>query len=201
MLRRCALLAILVAPTLAAAQQPQFFVPGHFKIGEKPYIQVTTPVAARAIEAELSRDGQPVRLARGPLRARASIKLELPGAGAYEGSIAVIFADGNRSTSPLSFKVQIDAGSVQIGYAKDHLDLAAHTLEFTMSKPAAHAEVRVIGEAGELASASADYKGERPGTWLPIRWTPAARGDVMKIELRVTATDGAHNGVSLLPWR
>src|SRR6266487_4425640 len=117
MLRRCAALALLVAPALAYAQQPQFFVPGRFKTGEKPYIQVTSPVAARAIEAELSRDGQPVRLASGPLRAGVSIKLTLPGPGAYDGSIVVVFADGNRSTSPLSFKVQADTGSVQIGYA------------------------------------------------------------------------------------
>src|SRR5438445_4161761 len=117
MLRRCALVALLVVPALADAQQPQFFVPGRFKTGEKPYIQVTSPVAARAIDAELSRDGQPVTLASGPVRAGAGVKLTLPGPGAYEGSIVITFADGNRSTSPVSFKVQSDAGSIKIGYS------------------------------------------------------------------------------------
>jgi outer membrane protein OmpA-like peptidoglycan-associated protein len=204
MLRRCAVLALVVLPALAHAQQPQFFVPGHFKTGEKPYLQVTSPVAARAIEAELNHDGQPVRLASGALRAGASVKLTLPGPGAYEGNIVVTFADGNRSTTPLSFKVAPTAptGGFKVGYSKEHLDVAAHTLEFTASKPAAHAEITVIGEDGaEVATASVDYKGESPGTWLPIHWTPTRAGEVMKIDLRVTATDGSRVNVTLLPWR
>ena len=40
------------------------------------------------------------------------------------------------------------------------------------------------------AAASADYKGDRPGTWLPIHWTPTSNDKVVALELHITSTDG-----------
>jgi outer membrane protein OmpA-like peptidoglycan-associated protein len=97
--------------------------------------------------------------------------------------------------------VTASAATMSIGYAREHLDLDAHQLEFTLTRPAAHAELRVLGDDGrELGKASTDYHGERAGTWLAISWAPTAPGNVLALELRATSSDGASAGVRLTPW-
>jgi outer membrane protein OmpA-like peptidoglycan-associated protein len=204
MLRRCtvivALLVAVCAP--ARAQQVQIDVPPQFRAGERPYIRVAPPVAVRSFHAELTRDGKPITVDHGPARAGEQIKLPLPGPGHYEGKLIVVFPDGNRMTyEPLAFDAVINAGSISVGYAKERLDLDAHTLEFTLSRPAGHVDLKVLGDDGtELATASADYKGERAGTWLAIHWTPTKPGNVLTLDLNATSTDGGRGHVLLTPW-
>lgn len=203
MLRRCAVVALfLTVCAPARAQQVDINVPPQFRAGERPYIRVTPPVAARSFHAELTRDGKPVTVDAGGARAGQPVKLVLPGPGHYEGQLVVEFGDGNRMTyKPLTFDAVINAGTVSVGYSKDRLDLDAHTLEFTLSRPAGHVDLKVLGDDGtELATASADYKGERAGTWLAIRWTPTKPGNVLTLDLNVTSTDGGRGHVLLTPW-
>lgn len=201
MLRRCSVLAILLVAAAARAQQVQIEIPSTLRAGERPAITLTPPVAVRGFDLSLQHDGKPWTEHAGGARAGQRVRVPLPGAGHYEGEVVARFTDGNQMTYTLKFDVVINAGSMKIGYARDRLDLDAHTLEFTLSKPAAHAELKVVGEDGkELATATADYHGERAGTWLPIHWAPERAGDVLALELRAVASDGARAGVRLVPW-
>ncbi len=203
MLRRCAILALLTVPTVAAAQQVQFDLKPQFKPGEPIVITAVSPVAVARVDASFDHEGKPVQIAHGPARAGERMQLKLPGAGHYEGQIVVTFRDGNRSTTTLPpFNAVVAGAPLKIGYNDESFDADAHTLKFTLSRPAKHAELKVIGEDGEpIATASADYHGERPGTWLTIGYSPTHAGAVVKLELRATATDGASGSVGLLPWR
>jgi len=201
MLRRCAVLALLAVPSLAHAQQVQISVKPQFRANEPKVVVVTSPVPAARFDASLDHDGKPVQVAHGPARAGEHVQLNLPGPGHYEGQIVVTFRDGNRDTEKVAFDVAVAGAALKIGYSRERLDLDAHRLEFTMSRSAKHAELKVIGEDGrELGTGSADYNGRSPGTWLPITWTPTHAGQVVKIELRATSTDGASGGVALVPW-
>jgi outer membrane protein OmpA-like peptidoglycan-associated protein len=199
--------AILVAfaccalPAVAAAQQPQIAVKPQFRAGEKIAVTVSSPVPATRFDLSLDHEGKPVQVAHGPARAGEHVQLVLPGPGHYEGKLVVTFRDGNRATNDLQFDAVVAGASMVMGYTRDHLDLDAHRLEFTLSRPAAHAELKVIGEDGkELATATADYHHEHPGTWLPITWSPTGPGTVLALELRATSADGARAGVRLVPW-
>jgi outer membrane protein OmpA-like peptidoglycan-associated protein len=93
------------------------------------------------------------------------------------------------------------AGKLHVGYDIDHLDLDRHVLEFTLTRPAASAELVVIGEDGaELATASATYRNEPPGTWLRIAWVPRSSTRAMVLRLRAVAADGQAVRVELVPW-
>jgi outer membrane protein OmpA-like peptidoglycan-associated protein len=197
---RCFVLALALGAGVASAQQVQVEVPSQLRAGERPVIHVKSPVALSRVEVDLDHDGKAVKLERGAVRAGDQARIDLPGAGHYEGKLVAVFTDGNRASYDLKFDTVI-AGSMKIGYTREHLDLDSHTLEFTLSRPAGRAELKVIGDDGaELGTASAEYHGDRPGTWLPIRWTPSRAGNVMALELRVTSSDGVSAGVRLVPW-
>jgi outer membrane protein OmpA-like peptidoglycan-associated protein len=197
----CALL-VLASAAAARAQEVQVALKTQVKPGERPSLTVTAPVDVVRVQVELTRaDGSPLTLSHGPIPARHPAAIALPaGKGAYQGKLVAEFRDGNRASYDLHFDVAV-AGELKVGYARERLDLDAHTLEFTLSRPAGHAELRVIGDDGsELAHASADYHGERAGSWLPISWTPSRPGNVLALELRASSNDGAAGGVRLVPW-
>jgi outer membrane protein OmpA-like peptidoglycan-associated protein len=201
MLRRCVVVALVAAWLPARAQQVQIEVKPQFRAGEKIAITVASPVAAVRFDASLDHEGKPVQVAHGPARAGEHVHLPLPGPGHYAGQIVTTFRDGNRVTNTVEFDAVVAGATMKIGYARDRLDLEAHKLEFTLSRPAAHAELKVIGDDGkELATAAADYDGPPAGTWLPVTWTPSRAGNVLALELRVTSKDGARAGVRLVPW-
>ena len=201
MLRRCPFVALLLVCAVARAQQVQIEIPSQLRAGEKPAITLTPPVAVRGFQLTLEHDGKPWAEHVGGARAGQHVRVPLPGAGHYEGDVVAQFTDGNQMTYTLKFDIVLNAGALKIGYAKERLDLDAHTLEFTLSKPAAHAELKVLGDDGkELATAESDYHGERAGTGLAIHGTPERAGNVMALELRASASDGARGGVRLLPW-
>jgi outer membrane protein OmpA-like peptidoglycan-associated protein len=200
MVRRVACALLLLCSATARAQQVQIEVKPQRHAGERSAVVLTPTAAVTRLDAELSRDGKPVRLGHGAIGAGEHARLELPGAGHYRGKLVVRFAGGSRMSYDVHFDV-VAGGQMKIGYARDRLDLDAHTLAFTLTRPAARAELRVIGDDGrELGRATADYHGERPGTWLPIHWTPTRPGNVLALELRATSSDGAHAGVRLVPW-
>ncbi|MGZ3440965.1 MAG: OmpA family protein [Polyangia bacterium] len=201
MLRRCVVVAFLAVSSVAVAQQPALFVKPQFKPNEPKVLEVTTPVAAARFDASLDHEGKPVQVAHGPARAGERVRLVLPGPGHYKGQLVVTFRDGNRSTSALEFDVVVAGAALNIGYTDESYDAAAHRLDFTLSRAAARAELKVIGEDGnDLATVTADYKGERAGTPLSISWTPSRAGTVAVLALRARSTDGARGGVDLVPW-
>jgi len=195
--------AAAVTPAAAQAQEVQVNLKTQVKPGERPSLTVTAPVDLSGVRVELTRTdgGAPLTLTHGPVAANRPAAIALPaGKGGYQGKLIAEFRDGNRATYDLHFDIAV-AGDMKVGYARDKLDLEAHTLEFTLTRPAAHAELRVLGDDGsELARASTDYHGERAGTWLPISWTPTRAGNVLALELHATSSDGISAGVRLVPW-
>lgn len=199
--RRLAFALLLLSSAPVRAQDVQFNVKPQFRPGERPAIELTPAAPVTHVHAALTHDGKPVAVDHGAIRAHERARLPLPGAGHYEGTVSVRFAGGSSTDDTVKFDVVVAGGAMTIGYVRDRLDLHAHTLAFTLSRPAASAELRVIGDDGrELARATADYHGERPGTWLPIHWTPTRPGNVLALELRAASRDGARAGVRLVPW-
>lgn len=201
MLRRCVVLAMSCLSAAAFAQQPRIEVRPQFRAGERITIAVTSPVAAARFDASLDHEGKPVAVAHGAARAGERVLLALPGPGHYAGQIVTTFRDGNRVTNTLEFDAVIAGATLKIGYTSESFDADAHRLDFTMSRPAGHAELKVIGEDGnELATATANYKGEHAGAPLSISWAPTHGGNVLALELHASSTDGARAGVRLVPW-
>lgn len=90
---------------------------------------------------------------------------------------------------------------LHVGYDADHLDLDKHELQFKPTRAITSAKLVVIGDDGnELATAEQTYDGAKAGAWLPITWSPKGDAHVMKLELDVTAPEGAVTHVSLVPW-
>lgn len=205
---RLAVVAVVTLVVLAPrvrAQPVAVELQAQVKPGEHPALVVSSQSALSRVHVDLMRDdGKRVQLEHGPVAAgeKARIVLPLPPGGhaMYEGTLTATFDGGKQATVPLHFDTA-SAATMKIGYAREHLDLEAHTLEFTLSRPAGHAELRILGDDGsELGKSAADYHGERAGTWLQIAWTPAKPGNVLALELRASSSDGANAGVRLVPW-
>jgi outer membrane protein OmpA-like peptidoglycan-associated protein len=90
---------------------------------------------------------------------------------------------------------------LRVTYDEAHLDLGRRVLEFKLSRPAASAELVVIGEDGaELGTSSASYSDEPVAAWLRITWKQPADTRAMILRLRVVADDGRATNVELIPW-
>ena len=201
MLRRCVVVVLLAVSPVVAAQQPGIYVKPQFKLSEPKVLEVTTPVAAARFDASLDHEGKPVQISHGAARAGERVRLVLPGAGHYKGELVITFRDGNRSTNAVEFDAVVAGAALNIGYTDESFDAAAHRLDFTLSRPAGRAELRVVGDDGkELATATAEYKGERAGAPLSISWTPERAGTVAVLELTASSSDGARGRIALVPW-
>jgi len=93
------------------------------------------------------------------------------------------------------------APPLKVSYDSAHLDLERHRLQFKLSRPAATADLVVIGEDGdEIGTGSATYKDQPAAAWLPISWTQPPDSRVMILKLRVVADDGRATNLELIPW-
>lgn len=202
MVRRLACVVLLVSATARA--QSVRIAPVGAAPGEKAALVVTPDADASALRADLMHDGRVFSVEHGPASAGEAVRLTVPSPGKYTGKLHVTFA-GRPMVWNVDFTIPAAAppaaGDMKIGYDREHLDLDAHTLEFTLSRRAAHAELTVNGDDGTVvATASAGYHGERPGTWLSIHWTPTHAANVLTLVLVATSTDGARTRLTLTPW-
>ena len=204
-MRLAVVAAIVSFVTVAHAQSVSVELQAQVKPGEHPSLIVSAPVALARVRVELMRDdGKKITLDHPAVAVGEKARLVLPlppgGHAMYEGTLTASFWNGKRALVPLHFDTA-SAAQLKIGYAREHLDLDAHTLGFTLDRPAARAELRVLGDDGsELAKTTTEFHGERAGTWLPIAWTPSKSGNVLALELHATSSDGASAGVRLIPW-
>lgn len=203
------LVALLIAGT-AAAQPVQFDLKGDVPVGKKPMLKVMASEAVTGLVLDLSRDDGKTFTTRHPgLRKGQSVVLPIgdgaPGKMAYTGSLSGRLAGSKGAwTENVAFDTIVRA-PLQIGYDADHLDLDKRTLQFRPSRPPVAAEIEAIGEDGAtLGKGAATYPPSATGDWLAITWTPPAgkRRDmrVMKLVLRVEASDGTATRVELIPW-
>jgi outer membrane protein OmpA-like peptidoglycan-associated protein len=192
----------MVALLVVFAQLVDVQLHNQVPAGGKPTITVKPAADVTRIELELSRDdGKSFKSQTGALKAGQSATLSF-GDGRrskWTGKMIAVFPDGNRQSFDLTFE-SAAAGDLRVTYARDHLDLDAHTLEFQLSRPAGKAELTVIGDDGNpIGEGTAQYHGEPAGTWLKMVWTQKA-GNVFRLELRASSADGLTTLVKLLPW-
>lgn len=207
------LVALLIAGS-AAAQPVQFDLKGDVPVGKKPMLKVMASEAVTGLVLDISRDDGKTFKARHPgLRKGQSVVLPIgdgaPGKMAYTGSLSGRLAGSKAAwTENVAFDTIVRA-PLQIGYDADHLDLDKRTLQFRPSRPPVAAEIEVIGEDGTtIGKGAATYPPSTAGDWLAITWTqpagkrPGVRPDirVMKLVLRVEASDGTATRVELIPW-
>ncbi|MFO0756624.1 MAG: OmpA family protein [Byssovorax sp.] len=96
---------------------------------------------------------------------------------------------------------QKSAPSLKVDIDRSKVDLAGHTLEVKLSRPAAKVRIKVIGESGaELAEVEKPFEGAAAGTALVMSWTPSSPEAVAKIEVWGYDTEGYYAGVAIVPW-
>ena len=207
MRRICLVVLLLIAGTAGAARaQPvSFELKGDVPVGQKPVLKLIAVQPVTDVRIELKRDDGKVFTMRQPALAKGqSVMLPIgdgaAGKAAYKGSISAQVAGGQRWSDQLTFETLVRA-PLKVGYDIDHLDLDNHVLQFKPSRPAASAELVVIGEDGkEIGTGAAAYKGMPADTWLSISWTQPPKARVMMLKLRVVASDGLAATVELIPW-
>lgn len=90
---------------------------------------------------------------------------------------------------------------INVTYDAEHLDLEKHVLQVKISRPADTADLVVYGEDGkEIGKGSLALADQKPNTWIAIPWTQPDGVRVMKLKLRVAASDGVASTVTLIPW-
>ncbi|HEU0035953.1 MAG TPA: OmpA family protein [Kofleriaceae bacterium] len=199
-------LAMLVAPRIAAAQPVSFAVQADVPLGQKPAIRIKAVQSVSEIRLELDReDGKHFATRHGVLAKGQTVTMAIgdgaPGKASYKGTLSMQVAGASdRWSQELTLETLVRA-PVKVTYDADHLDLDKHELQFKLSRPAGSAELSVIGEDGKpLGTGSATYQSEPADKWLAITWTQPADTRVMMLKLRVVATDGVATNVELVPW-
>lgn len=82
----------------------------------------------------------------------------------------------------------------------ERVDLDAHELTLTMSRPADRVEYDVTSDEGvSIGSGAAPFNGEAGGTPLRVRWSQSP-GVVLKITLTAYDTTGFWSQIELIPW-
>ncbi len=90
---------------------------------------------------------------------------------------------------------------IHVSYDAEHLDLDKHVLQVKLSRKADTADLDVLGEDGKsIGKGSVSLDGKAPNTWVAIGWTQPEGAAVLKLELRVAASDGVATNVELVPW-
>src|SRR5262245_58159682 len=173
--------------------------------GQKPTMTVTAAAPLKQLRLELTReDGKSFAVGHGALREKQQAVLAIgDGQGGrykWTAKLIAVFPDGNRHTQELTFETAVQ-GDLRIGYSREKLDLDAHVLEFTLSRPAASATIKVFADDGsEIGEGSATFGGEPAGTWLRLPWSETKKGNVMRLEVRAVSKEGLAATAKLLPW-
>ncbi len=200
---RYAILLLLVAH-VAGAQPVSYQVRSDVALGQKPQIRITAAVNVRDVRVELQRDdGKHFTLKQAAIAKDQAVTLSIgdgaAGAASYQGTISAQ-ADGPRWSNPLELATTVRP-PLHVGYDIEHLDLAKHRLEFTLSRPAGQATLVAIGEDGsELGKGAATFAKEAPNTWLAITWTQPATARVLMLKLHAESADLGVSEVELVPW-
>jgi outer membrane protein OmpA-like peptidoglycan-associated protein len=196
----------VVAPSAVAAADPlSFKLAGDVPAGKKPALSITAnePVSKLVLDVERD-DGKHFKSEHPSLAKGATATLPIgdgaAGKASYKGTLSAQVAGGKRWTEELTFTTVVRGGPLKVTYDAEHLDLDKHVLQFKLSRPAASAELTVIGDDGsEIAKAQTQFKTDT-GDWLAISWTQPDKARVMKLQLRVVASDGQATNVELVPW-
>ena len=203
-MRLFCVLAVTLVAAPAWAQPVSYQVQREVPQGKKPLLRVRAETPVKDLRVDLERDdGKRFTLRRAALRkgqvATFAVGDGAPGKASYRGTLSGQ-SGGERWSTEISFETLV-RGSLRVTYDFEHLDLDKCVLEFKLSRPAASAELVVIGDDGTvIGRGEASYRRASPEKWLRIRWTQRPRTRVMKMKLRVVSADGPATNVELIPW-
>ncbi|XXF80552.1 OmpA family protein [Myxococcaceae bacterium GXIMD 01537] len=196
------LLSLAPFPTLAADAIRVSLQPTAVLGEGRPELRVhiEEPIAGFEVKLERS-DGRTVEVkGSGRPGLTRAIALEQPeGRFHYEGTLTVRFPDAEPASMPLSFDAEV-LGPLKLQVTREDVDVAARRLRFTLSRPAARAEVAVWTDVGDKAfEGEVSLQGEA-GTPLEVTW-PEVKGRVQRISLKAFDTSQFYTGVDLFPWQ
>src|SRR5947208_3044412 len=135
--------SIMLALVVVFAQLVDVQLHNQVAPGQKPSLTVKPAADLARVELSLTRDdGKPFSAQHGAVRAGQSATLPFGDArkAKWSGKLVAVFPDGNQQSYDLTFETAV-TGELRVTYARDHLDLDAHTLEFQQSRAAGKAEL------------------------------------------------------------
>jgi len=208
-MRRVAWIGLLVACAAgrAWAAPVELQLTNAVPAGKKPFVTVTASEAVASVQLDIERleDHKAFHAKAGPLKAGDKAELAIgdgkAGRAHWKGKLLVRAASGE-SSSEVTFESTTGApgGGLKIGYDRAHLDLERGRLQFTVSRPAATAQLVVVTDDGEAqAGVVRALAGEKPGAWIAIDWKPTSK-PVLRLELTVKTADGDAVIARLVPW-
>ncbi len=201
---RLLLLCLTLSPLCAFADAVRVSLQPKAALGKGlPEVRVHIEEPIAGFEVKLKRgDGQEVRVKGGgePGVTR-TFPLEQPeGRFHYEGELVVRFPDEQEASMPLSFDAEL-LGPLRLTVVPEDVDVAGRKLRFTLSRPAARAEVTVLMDTGKKAfDGEVDFQGAPAGKPLEVTW-PAVEGRVLRISLKAFDTSEFYSSVDLFPWQ
>ncbi len=166
------------------------------------HVAILEPIAG--FKLKLGREGGKAQEWKGGGKPGVTRHIELDhpdGLVRWQGELSVNLPNGQTSSMPLEFETEI-VGQVTLTVDKDKdVDIAGRKLRFSLNQPIAKAHLRVLMDTGaSVVDDDIAFNGEPAGTKLEVTW-PEAKGQVMRVELRVFGTSGTYTGVELTPWR
>jgi outer membrane protein OmpA-like peptidoglycan-associated protein len=173
------------------------------RVGNTPVVKVVADQAATDVVLALKRDdGQDVTQRIGSLGEGETREIQLdgaPGKHHYRGRLKSK-AGGTPEEATLSFDTVV-APPLEITVDKSKVDLEGRRLEVVLSREAATIHVKLLGVGGNvLGEEKESIAGQAAGQPIGVTWRSVPKGELVRIELRVTDADGFFNGIALIPW-
>jgi outer membrane protein OmpA-like peptidoglycan-associated protein len=207
-MRTLLLLGPLLGPVFAAqtvmARESSVSIEYQTRVsaGQKPRLRIRTTEAVGKVRIELVRDdGQVVQTGFGPVGQGATQEVLLlsdVGVHRYTGTVRVDQGGVGHDESLAFEAVVADALRLQIDRAS--VDVTARRFALTVSRDPRVAEIVVRGLDGStLSEDSHDLQGKKAGAPIELSW-PAVKGDVARIDIKVTDMYGYFAGMSMFPW-
>jgi outer membrane protein OmpA-like peptidoglycan-associated protein len=173
------------------------------KKGQLPSVQVQIQEPIAGFRLNLTRsDGKTLEFKGGgrPGTVR-TLSLEQPeGHFGWSGTLTVNFPNASVGELPLTFETDV-VGPLKLELdVKRDVDFAHRRITFKLTRPAGKAELMVLMDTGERAfDGEVPFAKEAAGTPLEVTW-PEAKGQVMRVELKVYDVDGFFQGVEVTQW-
>lgn len=165
------------------------------------HIEILEPIAG--FKLSLAKDGGKPQEWKGGGRPGVTRTIELPqpeGTAKWFGELVINLPNGTTATMPLEFETEL-VGPLTLTMDKEKdVDVPGRKLHFSLNQPIAKAHLMVLMDTGKtVIDEDIAFNGEPAGTKLEVSW-PEAKGQAMKINLRVWAKSGVFNGVELTNW-
>ncbi len=129
--------------------------------------------------------------------------VELPqpeGKFSYTGALTINLPNGTTSEMALQFDASL-WGPLHMKADKADIDFEKRTVKFTLSRPAAKAQLKVLMDTGKYAfNGEIPFNQEPANTPLTVGW-PEAKGKVMTVTLTAWDSEAYFTGVEFSPWQ